>query len=82
VERQDPVTRVLQAGTVMDIPMDTSKSDDDRLVQFDDATTVSIPVTDMPSLVPTPPVSLRSKTRVTLSLAAIPTTQEEDHSRT
>jgi len=48
---------------VMDIPMDTSKSDDDRsyLVQFDDATTVSIPVADMPSLVPAPSVSLQSE---------------------
>jgi hypothetical protein len=57
VERLDPITNLLLAGTVMDIPLslDTSRS---LLYQFffDNGTAASIPLAKTPSLISPPPV--------------------------
>ena len=60
VEQEHPVTCVPRKGTVMDIPIDSSQSDETKryLVQFDDSTVLSVPLAEMPDMVlnlPTPP---------------------------
>jgi hypothetical protein len=64
VERIDPITNMLVSGTVMDIPfpVNVSDSSDDIMdlsytILFDDGTTVSIPLSQMASLIPPPPVT-------------------------
>ncbi|KAL7525865.1 hypothetical protein ACHAWF_001539, partial [Thalassiosira exigua] len=55
VEDLDPSTRVLRAGTVMDIPMDPNTSPQ-YLIMFNNGTTRSVPASDMAALIPKPPV--------------------------
>jgi hypothetical protein len=61
VERLDPVTKMLLSGTVMDIPFPqtTSSSLDDLsyTILFDNGTTASIPLQEMSSLIPPPPIT-------------------------
>ena len=47
----------MRSGTVMDIPLDQEQPDESKsyLVQFDDSSTVRIPLSLMPSLLPKPP---------------------------
>ena len=47
----------MRSGTVMDIPLDQEQPDESKsyLIQFDDSSTVCIPLSLMPSLVPKPP---------------------------
>ena len=54
VEDLDPVTRVLRAGTVMDIPMDPAQSPH-YLIGFDDGTRKQVRASDMPGIIPAPP---------------------------
>ncbi|KAL7547756.1 hypothetical protein ACHAWF_011034 [Thalassiosira exigua] len=54
VEDLDPDTRILRAGTVIDIPMDPERSPH-YLIVFDDGTSKSISAKDMPGLIPKPP---------------------------
>ena len=60
VERLDPTSNRLLAGTVMDIPLSGMVSDSSDAPQytvlFDDGTTASVPLTDMAGLIPSPPV--------------------------
>jgi hypothetical protein len=57
VDRIDPTTTMLLAGTVMDIPLSTTPSDSPSYqILFDNGTSASISLTDMPSLIPAPPV--------------------------
>ena len=62
VERVDPSTNQLLAGTVMDIPFPTDVSDPNAdifyTVLFDNGTSASVPLSDMSSLVPAPPVDI------------------------
>ncbi len=62
VERIDPSTRMLLAGTVMDIPFPSDVSDPDATVSytilFDNGTTASVPLSNMSSLPPAPPVDI------------------------
>jgi hypothetical protein len=57
VERINPTTNMLLAGTVMDIPL---HSDPDGLamylILFDNGTSASFPLADMASLIPIPPI--------------------------
>eukprot|EP00970_Alexandrium_tamarense_P002243 scaffold324_cov188-Alexandrium_tamarense.AAC.2 len=55
VERVDPHTNILKSGTVMDIPLPSSPSHSGYLIQFDDSTTASISLSEMPDLIPMPP---------------------------
>ena len=66
VEHLDPVTKVTRSGTVMDIPMDPTVPDSEKtyLVRFDDASTLSVPMTDMPPLIPDPPPLLDEDERL------------------
>ncbi len=64
VERIDPVTNMLVSGTFMDIPYPVNVSDslEDKTdlpytIFFDDGTTVSIPLSQMASLIPPPPIT-------------------------
>jgi hypothetical protein len=56
IEHIDPITNMLLAGTVMNIPL---HSDPDGLamylILFDNGTSASIPLADMASLIPHPP---------------------------
>ncbi len=63
-ERTDPITNMLVSGTVMDIPfpIDVSdyleeKGDLPYTILFDDDATVSIPLSQMASLIPPPPIT-------------------------
>ncbi len=60
VEYVNPSTHVSCMGTVMDIPMDHMVADEAKyyLVRFNYASTMKVPLVDMPSLVPRAPVSL------------------------
>jgi hypothetical protein len=59
VERINPTTNMLLAGTVMDIPLSTTPSDSPSYqILFDNGTSASIPLTDMPSLILAPPVPM------------------------
>jgi hypothetical protein len=64
VEHIDPVTNMLISGTVMDIPfpVNVSDSSEDKMdlsytILFDNGTTASIPLSQMASLIPPPPVT-------------------------
>ena len=58
IKRINPTTNMLLAGTVMDIPL---HSDPDGLAMYliliDNGTSASIPLVDMASLIPRPPIS-------------------------
>ena len=60
VECPDPVTNVLRKGTVMNIPLDPTVPDDKKeyLIQFDDSTILSVPLPDMPALIPALPAPI------------------------
>ena len=67
VERIDPTSHMLLAGTVMDIPFSDGCSADDSLasppsytVLFDNGTSASIPLRDMASIIPKPPIDIAS----------------------
>ena len=58
VEEQHSTTKVLCSGTVVDIPLDSSQSDEAKsyLIQFDDSTSRSVLASDTPLLVVKPPI--------------------------
>jgi hypothetical protein len=57
IERLDPSTNMLLAGTVMDIPLHSSPDGSTMYqVLFDNGTSASIPLGDMASLISSPPV--------------------------
>lgn len=57
VERMDPTTNTLLAGTVMDIPLSTDTSGPlSYQVLFDNGTSASIPLSEMASSLPAPPL--------------------------
>ncbi len=62
VERVDPATIMLLAGTVMDIPYPSSGSGDESTfnyaVLFDNGTTASITLSEMASIILAPPVQV------------------------
>jgi LCP family protein required for cell wall assembly len=62
VERINPSTNMLLAGTVMDIPFPTDVSDPDAkifyTILFDNGTSASVPLSDMSSILPAPPVDV------------------------
>jgi len=59
VERLDPTSKLLLAGTVMDIPLSTDVLGfPSYLILFDNGTSASIPLTEMPSMIPAPPVPI------------------------
>ncbi len=62
VERVYPATNMLLAGTVMYIPFLSSGSGDELIynytVLFDNGTTASIPLSEMASIIPEPPVQV------------------------
>ncbi len=58
VERIDPTTHMLLAGTVMDIPLHSNPTGSATyLILFDNGTSASIPLADMAFLILSPPVS-------------------------
>jgi hypothetical protein len=62
LEQIDPSTNMLLSGTVMDIPFpgtsaDSPPSNLSYMVLFDNGSTTSIPLQDMASLIPPPPVN-------------------------
>jgi hypothetical protein len=57
VERLDPATNMLLAGTIMDIPLSTAPSSSTLYhVLFNNGTLASIPFVKMESLIPAPPL--------------------------
>jgi hypothetical protein len=62
VERMDPSTNMLLAGTVIDIPFPSAISNVDSdlhyTILFDDGSTASIPLSEMASIIPPPPVDV------------------------
>ena len=61
VERLDPFTNMLLAGTVMDIPFPDDLSLDTALsytILFDNGTSMSIPLLEMADIIPKPPVDI------------------------
>ena len=57
VKRLDPSTNMLIVGTVMDIPLHSNPNGSAMYqVLFDNGTSASIPLTDMASLILSPPV--------------------------
>ncbi len=68
VERTDPSSKMLLAGTVMDIPsIPTVPSSEDPFdpsysytILFDNGASASIPLREMPSIIPKPPVDIDS----------------------
>jgi hypothetical protein len=65
VERIDPISHMLLAGTVMDIPLTVDSSTDvssdstpSYTVLFDNGTSASIPLCDMASIIPKPPIDV------------------------
>jgi len=66
VECIDPSSKILLAGTVMDIPsISTVSSSDDSsdpsyfcTILFDNGTSASIPLSEMPTIIPKPPVDI------------------------
>ncbi len=59
VERIDPTSQLLLAGTVMDIPLSAdAKGTPSYLVLFDNGTSASILLPEMPSMIPALPVSM------------------------
>ncbi len=68
VERIDPVINMLVSGTVMDIPFPVNVSDslEDKTdlpytILFDDGKTAPIPLSEMASLIPPPPITPMTK---------------------
>ena len=63
VERIDPTSTLLLAGTVMDIPLlaDAMRTPS-YLVLFDNGTSASIPLSEMPLMIPAPPVPMSDTT--------------------
>jgi len=64
VERIEPTSHMLLAGTVMDIPLTVDSSTNDSsdsiplyTVLFDNSTSTSIPLHDMASIIPKPPIA-------------------------
>ena len=57
VERIDPASHMLLAGTVMDIPFPDGGAPSYTIL-FDNGTTTSIPLDDMASVIPKPPVDV------------------------
>ena len=72
VECPDPDTLVNRSGTVMDIPLDPTVPDDEKsyLIQFDDAATLPVKLTDMPLLIPHRPSPIIDDTAHDQSLPA------------
>jgi hypothetical protein len=67
VKRVDPTSHMLLAGTIMDIPIseasptaDSSTSSPLYTILFDKGTSASIPLRDMASIIPKPPVDIVS----------------------
>ncbi len=59
VEQIDPTTKLLVVGTVMDIPISTDVlGSPSYLILFDNGTSASIPLPDMLSMIPAPPVPM------------------------
>jgi hypothetical protein len=65
VECIDPISHMLLAGTVMDIPLTVDSSTDvssnstpSYTVLFDNGTSASIPLRDMASIIPKPPIDV------------------------
>jgi hypothetical protein len=59
VEHIHPTTKLLIAGTVMDIPISkVVLGSPSYLILFDNGTSASIPLTDMPSMIPAPPIQI------------------------
>jgi hypothetical protein len=60
IERFHPQFKVMRSGTVMDIPPDPTEPDNSKtyLIQFDDSSTIRVPLSMMPSLLPKPPVDI------------------------
>jgi hypothetical protein len=63
VERMDPATNMLLAGTVMNIPFSTTDSnsggpsqDESYSILFSNGTSASIPLSEMAGIIPLPPV--------------------------
>jgi hypothetical protein len=57
VEQVNPTTNMLLAGTVMNIPLSTALlGSSSYQILFDNGTLASIPLADMPSEIPTPPL--------------------------
>jgi hypothetical protein len=61
IEGVDPSTNMLLSGAVMDIPFPRTSADSppcnlSDMVLFENGSTVSIPLQDMASLIPPPPV--------------------------
>jgi hypothetical protein len=58
IEQIDPTTHMLLVGTVMDIPLHSNPTGLAMyLILFDNGTSASIPLADMASLIPSPPIS-------------------------
>ena len=67
VERIDPASHMLLAGTFMDVPIsdvpspdDSSTSSPSYTVLFDNGFSASIPLFDMASIIPKPPIDINS----------------------
>ena len=59
VERINPITKLLVAGTVMDVPISADVLGSPLyLVLFDNGTSALIPLTGMPSMIPAPPIQI------------------------
>ena len=59
VERFDPTTKLLVAGTMMDIPLSTDVSGSPSyLILFDNGSSASIQLPKMQSMIPAPPVPM------------------------
>ena len=66
IERIHPSTNILDLGTVMDIPVYTDSPDSSGnysdTILFDNGTTSALPLLDMASIIPTPPVQEEDST--------------------
>jgi len=88
VERIDPSSKMLLAGTVMDIPsISTVSSSDDSsdpsyfcTILFDNGTSASFPLSEMPTIIPKPPVDLIHPTLKTLFYdTSFPSVEFQNH---
>jgi hypothetical protein len=74
VERFDPETNMLLAGTVMDIPFLLDPSGDASIpnytLLFNNGSSASIPLEQMASLIPPPPITLDDSETRRFSLAS------------
>ena len=64
IVQEDPATRSLRPGTVMDITLVSSQPVEQQLylIQFDGFTTISVTIIDMPKFIPKPPFPLSTAT--------------------